>query len=200
MTCRRRSLPLASLALVLRECRRRQEENRKQKRRFWVRKIFTEERKDRREWENLFREISNDDWEYYYRYLRMSPELFEHLFNLVGPLIAKQDTNYRKSIPAKKRLVITLRYLAEVSSQQALSLGFWVRKSTISKILKEVCEAQYTVLATHYLQPSSTEEEWKQISSEFLELWNMPHVIGAIDGKHVAMECPKNSRSLYHNY
>ena len=54
----------------------------------------------------------------------MSPERFEHLFNLAGPLIAKQNTNYRKSIPAKKRLVITLRYLAEVSSQQALSLGF----------------------------------------------------------------------------
>ena len=126
MTCRRRSLPLASLALVLRQCRRRQEENRKQKRRFSVRKIFTEERKDQGEWENLFRELSNDDREYYYGYLRMSLELFEHLFNLVGPLIAKQDTNYRKSksIPAKKHHVITLRYLAEVSSQQALSLGF----------------------------------------------------------------------------
>ena len=32
----------------------------------------------------------------------MSPERFEHLSNLVGSLIAKQDTNYRKSIPAKK--------------------------------------------------------------------------------------------------
>ena len=35
----------------------------------------------------------------------MFPEHFEYLFNLVGPLIAKQDTNYRKSTPAKKRLV-----------------------------------------------------------------------------------------------
>ena len=86
----------------------------------------------------------------------MSPERFEHLFNLVGPLIAKQDTNYRKSIPAKKRLVITLRYLAEGCSQQALSLGFRVGKSTVSKILKEVCETLYTVLATHYLRPPST--------------------------------------------
>ena len=58
----------------------------------------------------------------------------------------------------------------------------------------------YTVLTTHYLQPPSTEKEWKQISSEFLELWNMPHVIGAIDNKQVAMECPKNTESLYPNY
>ena len=170
MECRRRSLVLASLALVLRRCGRRQEENKKQKRRFWVRKIFTEERKEQGEWENLFCELSNDDREYYYRYLRMSPELFEHLFNLVGPLIAKQDTNYRKSIPAEKRLVITLRYLAEGCSQQALSLSFRVDKSTVYKILREVCEALYTVVATHYLRLPSTEEEWKQISSEFLEL------------------------------
>ena len=91
MACRRRSPLLPSLALVLRRCRRRQEENKKQKRRFWVRKIFTEERKEQGEWENLFRELSSDDREY--RYLRMNTERFEHLFNLVGPLIAKQDTN-----------------------------------------------------------------------------------------------------------
>ena len=36
----------------------------------------------------------------------MSPKRFEHLFNLVGPLIAKQDTNYRKSIPAKNALLL----------------------------------------------------------------------------------------------
>ena len=54
-------------ALASRLCRRRQEENNKQKRQFWVRKIFTEERKGRGEWENLFSKLSNDDQECYYR-------------------------------------------------------------------------------------------------------------------------------------
>ena len=59
----------------------------------------------------------------------------------------------------------------------------------MSKILKEECHAFYIMLAPIYLRPPSTKEEWGQVSSEFLGLWNMPHVIGAIDGKHVVIKC-----------
>ena len=99
---------LALLALAIRRRRRRQEEERKRKRRFWVRKIFSEERKKRGEWENLFRELGEDDTEYYFKYIRMSPERFEHLFSFVAPFITKHDTNYRHCIPARKRLVIRM--------------------------------------------------------------------------------------------
>ena len=191
MACRRRSLLLASLALVLRRCRSHQKENKKHRRRFWVRNIFTEERTEWGEWENLFHELSNDVREYYYRYLRVSPERFEHLSNFCWSVNSQTRHKLQMSIPAKKRLVITLRYLAEGCSQQTLSFSFQFGKSTVSKILKEVCVALYTVLVTHYLLPPSTVEDWKLISSEFLELWNMPHVIGAIDGKHVAMNAQK---------
>ena len=97
MACRRRALLLASLALAIRRRRRHQEEERKPKRRFWVRKIFSKERKERGECENLFRELGEDDREYYFKYIRMSPERFEHLFSFVAPFITKQDTNYTLS-------------------------------------------------------------------------------------------------------
>ena len=32
------------------------------------------------------------------------------------------------------------------------------------------------------------------------ELWNSVHVIKAIDGRHMAVECQKKSSSLYYNY
>ena len=139
-----RALLLASMELIIRRRRRRRQ--RQQKRRLWVRQIFTEKKKQRGEWENFVHELQ-DDREYYYRYLRMSPDRFEHLFSLAEPLITKQDTNYRKCIPARKRLVITLRYLAEGSSQQAPSMTYRVDKSTVCSIVKHVCDAIYTALA-----------------------------------------------------
>ena len=174
MASRRRALHLAALALAL--CERRRRRMRQRPRRFWVRKIFTEEAKKRGEWETLVEELTTNDREYFFKYLRMSPERFEHLFSMVGPSIEKKDTNYRKSIPARKRLVIALRYLAEGSSQQALSMSSRVGKSIVCKIVKEVCDAIYNVLSPIYLRPPSTEEEWKQVSDEFSQLWNMPHV------------------------
>ena len=48
------------------------------------------------------------------------------------------------------------------------------------------------------LRASETPDNWKNIAEEFMQLWNFPHCIGAIDGKHI--ECPKNSSSLYCNY
>lgn len=42
--------------------------------------------------------------------------------------------------------------------------------------------------------------EWKEKSRNFETLWNFPHCIGAIDGKHVLLEAPPNSGSDYYNY
>lgn len=42
----------------------------------------------------------------------MNENQFDFLLKLVSPMIQKQDTNMRKCIGPKERLIITLRYLA----------------------------------------------------------------------------------------
>ena len=47
-----------------------------------------------------------------FRYIRMTPERFEHLLSLVGPRITKTNTRMREAVSAAERLTLTLRYLA----------------------------------------------------------------------------------------
>ena len=76
----------------------------------------------------------------------MSPERFDHLLRLVGPLITKKNTRFRDAIPAGERLAITLRFLASGDSQISLSFMFRVGRKSVSRIVSETCKAIADVL------------------------------------------------------
>lgn len=42
--------------------------------------------------------------------------------------------------------------------------------------------------------------DWLEVSNKYHEKWNMPHVLGSVDGKHVAIECPDNAGSAFFNH
>ena len=137
---------------------------------------------------------------FYFRLFRMSPQRFDHLLTLVEPRIRKNDANFTKAIPPAERLAIPLRFLASGESQQSLAFLFRVGRSTISRIITETCDEIYASLSDSYLNPTRSANDWINISKEFSDLWNFPHAIGAIDGKHVAIECPSKLGTLFYNY
>ena len=72
--------------------------------------------------------------------------------------------------------------------------------ATCSKVIREGCQALWSALSTAYLKAPTSQADWQEIASEFEAQWNLPHVIGALDGKHVCIECPKNAGSDFYNY
>lgn len=50
------------------------------------------------------------------------------------------------------------------------------------------------------LQIPETPEAWKKIAEDFQITWNVPHCIGAIDGKHITMQSPIKSGTEFYNY
>ena len=95
---------------------------------------------------------------------------------------------------------MTMHFLASGESQQSLSFAYLIRKSTLSRVIRETCKAIFEDLEGQYLHPPLSKEERENIARDFQETWNLFHAVGAIDDKHIRIQCPKQSRTLLHNY
>lgn len=71
--------------------------------------------------------------------------------------------------------------------------------STVGNIVKEVVTAIWDELHPIHM-PIPTKQTFLQIADSFFRLWNFPNCIGAVDGKHVRIKCPKNTGSMFFNY
>lgn len=67
------------------------------------------------------------------------------------------------------------------------------------RIIFETCEAIWSVIGPLYVSEANI-ADYIQIEQDFWNLWNMPNCLGAIDGKHVAIQCPPGSGSQFFNY
>ena len=61
---------------------------------------------------NLLKELEVEQPVEFMNLVRMNPEQFHALANIISPQIKKKDTNWRKAISVKLRLAITLSFLA----------------------------------------------------------------------------------------
>lgn len=91
---------------------------------------------------DLQKEESGD----FQNFCRILCEDFEYLLSQTEPLIAKKDTKWRKSVPAKENIAITLRFLASGESYKSLYYLFKVSHQLISELVPEVCNAIIQVL------------------------------------------------------
>lgn len=91
------------------------------------------------------------------------------------------------------------RYLATGNSFNALHFEYLLGASTIGHIVKDTCAQLWKCLQPLHMSAKS-EEDWKEIAKQFYLRTNFPNCIGAIDGKHIRLQKPFNSGSLFFNY
>lgn len=183
--------------LLLMLLKRRLRKKTRYKKRMWVRKIF-EERKTKGEFYLLVQDLRLYDEEYFFKYFRMSVLQYEELLSMVAPLIQKSSQK-RECIGPNERLCVTMRYLTTGDAQTTVAMNYRISPASVGRIIYETCEALWQVLSP-YLQCPKNETDWKRIANEFNLIWNFPHCIGALDGKHVVMQAPENSGSSFFNY
>ena len=69
----------------------------------------------------------------------------------------------------------------------------------MSKIVAETVHVIWEELNEEHM-PAPTKESLKTISEDFYSIWNFPNCLGSIDGKHIRVQCPQKTGSMYYNY
>jgi hypothetical protein len=82
----------------------------------------------------------------------------------------------------------------------AIAWSYQLGLTTVHCIIHEICQILWEVLSPHYLKPPASIQEWNKIIHDFKEKWNFPNCLGAINGKHITIQAPAHSGSLYFNY
>lgn len=91
------------------------------------------------------------------------------------------------------------RYLISGDQILSIALAYRIGESTMRNVIQEVCAAIIEILGPIFLR-TPNEDEWRYIAADFLDKWNFPNCVAAIDAKHVTIQAPPNSGTNWFNY
>ncbi|XP_070385027.1 uncharacterized protein [Dermacentor albipictus] len=106
----------------------------------------------------------------------MTPALFDTLLGFVSADLTRCNVS-RDPLKPGERLAIALIHLA--SGQDIPSIASAYRVG---------------------IETKPTRADWAHVAEGFASRWLFPNCLGAVDGKHVAIVCPRQSGTTYFNY
>ncbi|CAG0894637.1 unnamed protein product [Cyprideis torosa] len=115
----------------------------RRKRKSWLSKLNID-RRTKGEFVILSKFLLEEDNENFHNYMRMSPETFKELLEIVAPHLERQATNFRRPISPAERMSITIRFLAHGGSLALLAMNFRIGRSTATVIVRQTLEVLWT--------------------------------------------------------
>uniref|UniRef100_A0A8B9G468 DDE Tnp4 domain-containing protein n=1 Tax=Amazona collaria TaxID=241587 RepID=A0A8B9G468_9PSIT len=115
---------------------------------------------------------------------RVRPETFDFVFGRLRSAIERRDTVMRRAVPADVRLALTLCRLGACTGYRALEQRFGVSRSTVCKVLRDVCAAAVAILGPAFAAPPS-------VASGFA----LPQLCGVLSRLRVPIRAPSDAAS-----
>ena len=108
----------------------------------------------------------------------------------------RRHTHLRESVSAKRRLAVTLYFLASTARKyRTIGNLFGVSRSFVCQCIQEVCDAIAKRFRNVISFPKG--EDLLQVIRSYEDAWGFPMCAGAIDGTHNAIRAPKENHTDY---
>ncbi|XP_019380091.1 PREDICTED: putative nuclease HARBI1 isoform X2 [Gavialis gangeticus] len=128
---------------------------------------------------------------------RLTADAMYHLCDLLrGSLGASQNTNFALSVPDKVSTALAI--LASGSFQRFAAQTTGVGQSTASRVLGQFLEALIPHTPDYITFPTDPSTQG-QTMRDFLEIANIPQVLGAVDGTYVNIKKPAQDSHTFVN-
>ncbi|KAM9344403.1 uncharacterized protein KZ484_016733 [Pholidichthys leucotaenia] len=140
-------------------------------------------------WERIvLKQFSDDEWREHFRMTRRS---FDKLCGLMEGIMSPQDVTVRAPVPLQMRIAIVLYKLASCAEYRVVANQFGVHKSTVKKFVYCFCKGMVSSVI-HCIIKMPTAEEARAIATRFEQKYNIPQIIGFIDGTHIPVLPPSD--------
>ena len=137
------------------------------------------------------------DDDLWYTNFRVTKKTFEFLLNTIRNDIYRSDTTMRSAIPPKRRLALTLYFLASTAEYRTIGNLFGVSASFVCLCVRAVCLAITNRLAKFISFPKGN--QLLKVIEGYEKTWGFPMCAGAIDGTHIPILAPSESHAEYIN-
>ena len=130
------------------------------------------------------------------------------MFNVILSSIRhklERETVTEDPIPPELRLAICLYRLGRGDYYYSIAEMVGLAQSTVSTIVKEVCEAIITCMWKEHVESHmpKTDAMFREKVLDMEEMWQFTFTWGAVDGCHIPIKCPPDGREAckeYHNF
>ncbi|XP_030042759.1 protein ANTAGONIST OF LIKE HETEROCHROMATIN PROTEIN 1 [Microcaecilia unicolor] len=141
------------------------------------------------------RAFSNLDW---MENFRMGKATFYYLCSRLRLPDQRQGTIMRRAIAVEVRLAMTFWRLGSCCEYRTIERLFGVSRSTICKVIREVCEAVVSILTPTYVRAPDG-PALQDALSQFEERYGLPQVAGVVSALHVPIRAPNETTNSYFN-
>ena len=123
------------------------------------------------------------------------PAIFSLADEISPFLVASLFEN--RAVPIIIQLLVTLRFLATGDMQRSIGDIFNISQGAVSSIIRSVTRAIVRVSRNYICMPAG--EEAKAIEGIIFHDFQIPNVVGLIDGTHVRVQAPSLNEYAYVN-